>query len=392
MKHILTIWWGNWHSSILKWFYNYFKKYDLFENFSITSIVSMSDDGRTTGVLMREMQEKLGIHIPPPWDIRKCSLALSNSNFKDDFEELFESVMNFEGNIIDYSLKEMLNVILNQIQNDISYWEFINYIEKYDSRFLNFSLPLNSPIKGHKFWNILMATLYYNFWDYNKMVNFLCWLLEVKWKILPITTDKAFIFAELWNNELIESQDKISNVANYKAPVNKINLIRNSKEAKLNNWIAEAILGAGYIIIWPWDLYTSIDANFLIEWFNDLVKNSNWKKIYILNSNNKRGETTDYDEIDFIDFIQERVWWKLDLIVANSKELKLSSEERERFLNDISVKWWRYLFINEKKKKEIQKKYDKVWLLLWEYVDRKSLYKNNERMIEDLVEWMGEKE
>jgi hypothetical protein len=49
-----------------------------------------------------------------------------------------------------------------------------------------------------------------------------------------VTTDEAFIFAELQSNELIESQDKISNVADYKASVNKINLIRNSKKARLN--------------------------------------------------------------------------------------------------------------------------------------------------------------
>jgi hypothetical protein len=57
MKKIITIWWGNWHSSILKWFYNYLNKNDLFTEFKITSIVSMSDDGRTTGLLMREMQK-----------------------------------------------------------------------------------------------------------------------------------------------------------------------------------------------------------------------------------------------------------------------------------------------------------------------------------------------
>jgi 2-phospho-L-lactate transferase/gluconeogenesis factor (CofD/UPF0052 family) len=179
-------------------------------------------------------------------------------------------------------------------------------------------------------------------------------------------------------------------VADYKASVNKINLIRNSKKARLNEWIFDAILEADYIVIWPWDLYTSIDANFLINGFSELIKESSWKKIYILNSNNKRGETTNYDEMDFIDFIQNRVWWELDLIVANSKEPKLTLEEKERFLGDISVKWWRYLFIDEKKKKQIQKKYDKVWFLLWEYIDRKSLYKNNEKMIEDLMGWMGE--
>lgn len=398
MKKILTIWWWNWHSSILKWFYKHFKKYDLFDNFSLTAIVSMSDDGRTTGLLMREMQEKLWIHMPPPWDLRKCSLAVSNSIFKEEFKEIFETVMPFKWEIIDYTLGEILEKIftLKEIELNTGYVEklnkknnFLKYIKNYNSTFLNYLLPLKSAIKWHKFWNILMAILYYNFWDYNKMISFLWGLLEVKGKVLPVTTDEAYIFAELWNNELIESQDKISNVADYKAKIDRINLLRNSKKAKLSEEVREAILKADFIIIWPWDLYTSIYSNFLIDDFKELVIGSKWKKIYILNSNNKKWETTDYNEIDFIDFIQNEINWTLDLIVANSKVLELEDEEKKRFLNDISVKWWRYLFINEKKKKQIRKKYDKVWFLLWEYIDRKSLYKNNDKMIEDLVEWMG---
>jgi len=45
-----------------------------------------------------------------------------------------------------------------------------------------------------------MANLYYNFrQDYNKILNFMRKLLEVKSEVLPITTDEAYIKAILKN-------------------------------------------------------------------------------------------------------------------------------------------------------------------------------------------------
>lgn len=377
MKKIVTIWWWNWHSSILKWFYDYLNNYNLFSYFQVSSIVAMSDDWRTTGLLMREMQDKLGVHLPPPWDLRKCLLSMSASPFKKDFKEVFETIIDLDWSIKEYKIVE----ILEELRVDPI---FIKYLKKFDWAFLNAYLPLDSEIKGHKFWNILMASIYYNFWNYNRMMSFLSAMMEVKGDVFPVTVDRAFIFAELWNLELIESQDRISNIADYKAPVDSIYLLRDSNNAKLNERLEDIILEADYIIIWPWDLFTSIESNFLIKGLTELVQESKAKKIYILNSNNKWWETTNYDEIDFIDFINNKIWVWIDFVVANEKELILDEEDKKRFESDISVKWWRYLFIDNKKKKEILKKYPNLIFITWDYIDRESLYKNNFSMIEDI--------
>lgn len=381
MKKIVTIGGGNGHSSILKWLHKHFTVNNKFGDFEIASIVSMSDDGRTTGLLMRQIKKHLWVHMPPPWDLRKCSLALSSSKYREEFKELLETVMDFSGNIIDFSLKDMLEIM--KVDN-----ELIEHIKAYDSAFLNNILPLEAPIKWHKFGNVLMASLYYNFWDYNRMVSFLGGLLETKWTVLPVTIDEAIIFAETWWNELIYSQDRISNDADYWEPLLDIYLSRNCSEALMAEWVRDALIDADYIIIWPWDLYTSIDANFLIKWFSILVQDSDAKKVYIMNSNNKRGETTDFEEIDFVDFVEEKLWVKIDLLVANSKEPELSPEEKEKFKNDISVKWWRYLTVCDIKKDRIRRKYPHIEFLLWEYVDVDTLYKNNDKMIDDIVAWV----
>ena len=71
-KKIITIGGGNGHSHILS---------ALSENFgeeiSLSAVVSMSDDGRTTGKLMRLFEQNFSLYLPPTGDIRKCLYSLS---------------------------------------------------------------------------------------------------------------------------------------------------------------------------------------------------------------------------------------------------------------------------------------------------------------------------
>lgn len=42
---------------------------------------------------MRYFQNELGIHFPPPGDVRRCLYFLSGSAFRDEFETYFETVI-----------------------------------------------------------------------------------------------------------------------------------------------------------------------------------------------------------------------------------------------------------------------------------------------------------
>jgi hypothetical protein len=94
--------------------------------------------------------------------LRKCSLALSSSPFKEELKEIFESVMDFEGDIVDYSLGEMLERVFKTLTPDPSpdrrgeegkgrgfelKDNLLKYIKAFDSTFLNYIFPLKSPIK-----------------------------------------------------------------------------------------------------------------------------------------------------------------------------------------------------------------------------------------------------
>lgn len=97
-----------------------------------------------------------------------------------------------------------------------------------------------------------MANLYYNLdQDYHKMLKLMHELLEVHAQIIPVTTKKAFIKAVLGNGEIIETQDRISNVASYTSGIADLQLMEDSKHAYHHKDVFKAIKKADYIVITP---------------------------------------------------------------------------------------------------------------------------------------------
>jgi len=74
------------------------------------------------------------------------------------------------------------------------------------------------------------------------MIRVMHHILEVDSKIIPVTTDSAFIEALLDNWEIIKKQDNISNSVWYTGRILDLRLMNGSKNAKHNYRIDEAIL------------------------------------------------------------------------------------------------------------------------------------------------------
>lgn len=389
MKKITTIWWGNGQSNLLDWLFTI-----LGDKIKISSIVSMSDDGRTTWELMRAFEDELWLHLPPPWDLRRCLFSLSNSDYREYFKLIFEYTFLNEEKISHFSILELFKQANKELLFFWKAWVYKNELEEFEfdrwnlysllnsklNEYFKFILPLKSSINWHKFWNILMANLYYNLWkDYDKMIDFMHNLLEVTWEVIPVTTKKAYIRAILWNWEIIESQDRISNVANYNSWIADLELMECSMNATHNNRAHKAIIESDYIVIWPWDLFTSIISNFIIGWVQDSIKQTNAKIIYIWNSTNKWWETTGLTQLDFVNKIERFLWRRLDYFVINNKKLNLDNEQLAQFKNDISVKWWDYLFLSLWEKKELERR--KITILESNLLWDNSFYKHSKEKI-----------
>jgi len=222
------------------------------------------------------------------------------------------------------------------------------------------------------------------------MIDFMHNLLKVEWKVIPVTTKKAYIKAILWNWDIIESQDNISNVANYNSWIADLELMDCSIDATHNKQVHDAIIKADYLIIWPWDLFTSIISNFIIWWVKDSINESNAKIIYIWNSTNKWWETTWLTQLDFVNKVERFLWKRIDYFLLNSKKPELNKKEIVEFKNDISIKWWDYLFLSNWEKSELKRR--KINVIERPLLSHNSFYKHSkEKIISALSEILFEK-
>ena len=229
-----------------------------------------------------------------------------------------------------------------------------------------------------------MASLYFNFdKNYDKMLDFMHQLLKVEASVIPVTTRKAFIRAVLWNWEIVETQDKISNEANYTSGIADLELMDSSVDAVHHKKVWKAVKEADFIIIWPWDLFTSIISNFIISWVQKSIRETDAKIVYIWNNTNKWGETMWLTQLDFVNKIERFLWKRIDYFIANNKKPVLSKSELEAFKSDISVKGWDYLFVSNWEKKELERR--KIKLIEADLLDEKSFYKHSKVKLLNLL-------
>lgn len=238
------------------------KKYPV----AITGITSMVDNGGSAGQL------RVDFNVLPPGDIRRHVLALSDApQWKKDF------------------------------------WVFRFGHEVFDGGH-----------KGHVFANAFIAGLEYNLKDYGKVLDFLHEFMEVRGKVLPATVDKIDIYAEMENGDIIKGEDEIDAPKRHD-PNLKIKKVFLKPKANAYPPVLKAISEADAITIGPGDLYSSSIPCLLMEGMNEAFKKSKAKKILIVNTMTKLGETNDYSVMDFTREMEKYMGCDLDYVVYNAE-------------------------------------------------------------------------
>lgn len=249
----------------------------------LTAIVSMVDSGGSTG----RLRDEYG--ILPPGDILKCLIALS-------------------------SYKEARQIL--QI------------------RFLS-----NEKLKNHNPGNLLLVFLYqYLGGNFIGAVEALGEILNIKGRVLPVTTDKATLVAELETGELIYSEAEIDTRKKSES-IKRTFLVPHSGKLEINLEAKNKIEEADYIFIGPGDLFTSITPNFLVPGVKESIKNSKSKIIYILNIMTKFGETNGFSASLFQEKIENYLGRTVDFILINNRlpsaqVLEKYKEERAQPVQD----------------------------------------------------------
>lgn len=274
MKKIVTIGGGTGNFTVLKGLRNY--------DVDISAIVSMADDGGSTGIL----RDELG--VLPPGDVRQCLVALSDSS------RLMRSLMNY--------------------------------------RFEQGGLV------GHSFGNLLLSALEKVTGSFEKAVEEVGKILYIKGKVIPVTTHQVRLKMILKNCKLLEGEREIYMSHEIENGYSSIYL---EPYPKANPHAINEIMNADVIIVGPGGLHTSLIPNFLVEGVSEALLQSDATKIFVANLMNRRGQTTHFKMSDHLKELEKYIGGDVfDYILMNNqnppKELiDLYAAEGDLIQNDL---------------------------------------------------------
>ncbi len=247
----------------------------------ITAIVTVSDDGRSTGKLRQEF------NVPAVGDIRQVIVALSET-------------------------------------------------EPLVQKLLNYRFKTNSDLNGHALGNLLLTGLINVAGNLSTSIESLGKILNLKGKVLPLTEDNVILMAEMEDGKIIEGEH---NITEYDKNINKIFY---KEEPKVLEEVIYEIEHADLIILSMGSLFTSILPNLICKEVINAIDNSNAEIMYVCNMMTQPGETDSYKVSDHIKTINNYLGnKKISIVIVNngkiSKKIKdkyATLEQKDQVLYD----------------------------------------------------------
>lgn len=237
---------------------------------NITAVVTMTDNGASSGRLSREMG------MVPPGDVRKCLAAMADD--EDLVTQLFEYRFN-----------------------------------------------KGRGISGHSLGNLFLLALTDITGSFDSAVEASSKILAINGRVLPSTFDHVHVVAELGNGQMALGEKDIP-VLGHRHGIRRVHLL--PPEATANVQAVEAIREADLIVVGPGSLQTSIVPNFLIAEIRSAFEQSKARKIYICNASTERGETEGYSAEDHVNTLREYVnGTRFDGVIVNCRSVMVSKKE-----------------------------------------------------------------
>ncbi len=208
----------------------------------LAAIVSMADDGGSTGVL----RDELG--VLPPGDVRQCLVALSDT---DKLRDLFE--YRFNGGTFD----------------------------------------------GHSFGNLLLTALEkLNDGDFAEAVDTASEILRIRGTVIPATLDNVRLKMSWGDDTALELHgERVIDAKYFEQDPRKAELSLTPKPV-VNDMAIRAIMQADVVVTAPGDLYTSLGPLLVIDGIGDALRETRATKIYVSNLVSKKGQTDGFTVSD----------------------------------------------------------------------------------------------
>jgi uncharacterized cofD-like protein len=234
---------------------------------NITAVVTMADDGGSSGKLREE-------GMLPPGDLRNCIAALADT--EPLMEELFQ-----------YRFRGL------------------------------------GPLQGHSLGNLIMAAFSEMRGDFASAVKEAAKVLAIRGQVLPSTLDEVRLGAKCVDGTCVEGQSKINQTQN----IDHVYLMPEKPRALPA--VIEAIQDAEIIIIGPGSLFTSILPNLLVPEIAAAIKDSTAPKIYVCNVMTQPHETDDFKASDHLRAIKRHAGSDLVThVLVNTGRIPEETQER----------------------------------------------------------------
>lgn len=223
----------------------------------MTVVVSVCDDGRSTGKLREEFD------IPAVGDLRKVLASMS------DTEPLFEKL-------------------------------------------LEYRFKTTSDLNGHAVGNLLLAALCNITGNMSDGIESLSNVLNIRGRVLPLTEDNVILMGKMEDNSIVEGEHNITDSEK------KIKDIYYKESPIITPTVIKAIKEADMIILSMGSLYTSIICNLISEDVIKAIDSSKGKILYVCNMFTQPGETDGFALTDHIKVLNRHLGKrKIDVVIAN---------------------------------------------------------------------------
>ncbi len=230
------------------------KKYPL----DITAVVTVCDDGKSTGILREEF------NIPAVGDIRRVLVALSET------EPLVMDLFNY----------------------------------RFDT---------TSDLNGHTVGNLLLTAASEITGNLSDGIEALSKVMNLRGKVVPLTEDNVVLMAEMCDGSIVEGEHNIT------LKNGKIKKVYYKEKAIPNKEALKAISQADLILFSMGSLFTSIIPNLLIKDIVNEIDKSKADIMYVCNMMTQPGETNNFTVTDHVKKLNEYLGTrKVDVVLANT--------------------------------------------------------------------------
>ena len=237
----------------------------------LTCVITVSDNGSSTGRLRREFR------TPAVGDIRQ---VLSNlSTLPDEIRDVME-----------------------------------------------YRLETYSDLNGHAIGNLLLTSLIRKTGSFKTSIEYLSRLLDVKQKVLPLSEDLLTLMAETKEGEVIEGEAEITEANK------RFERLYYKEIPTVLPDVIDAINEADLIILSTGSLYTSLLPHLICEDVCNAIRGSKAKVMYICNAMTQPGETEDFTVTDHVDEIEKYLGKdEIDVVVGSNS--KISNTMLKKYAN-----------------------------------------------------------